>query len=96
VANGINCTGHQKRSYFTVNTKKLMFCSRIFAIYFEKNIYINPLNAELNPMCQLQILLVAHPVLHISRTRVKLTNVPCGVCGVFLYININGACDTVF
>jgi len=31
----------------------------------------NPLNAELNPMCQLQALVVAHPILHISRIRVN-------------------------
>jgi hypothetical protein len=32
---------------------------------------INPLNAELNPICQLLALLGAHPILHISRIRVK-------------------------
>jgi hypothetical protein len=31
----------------------------------------NPLNAELNPICQLLALLGAHPILHISRIRVK-------------------------
>jgi hypothetical protein len=33
--------------------------------------HINPLNAELNPICQLLALLWAHPILHISRIRVK-------------------------
>jgi len=33
--------------------------------------HINPLNAELNPMCHLLVLLGAHPVLHISRIRVN-------------------------
>jgi len=33
---------------------------------------VNPLNAELNPICHLLALLGAHPILHISRTRVKL------------------------
>jgi hypothetical protein len=31
----------------------------------------NPLNAELNPICQLLALLGTHPILHISRIRVK-------------------------
>jgi len=32
---------------------------------------INPLNAELNPICHLLVLLGAHHILHISRIRVK-------------------------
>jgi hypothetical protein len=32
---------------------------------------INPLNAELNPICHLLALLGAHHILHISRIRVK-------------------------
>jgi hypothetical protein len=32
---------------------------------------INPLNAELNPICYLLALLEAHPILHVSRIRVK-------------------------
>jgi hypothetical protein len=32
---------------------------------------LNPLNAELNPMCYLLELLGAHLILHISRVRVK-------------------------
>ena len=33
---------------------------------------INPLNAELNPICHLLALLGAHHILHVSRVRVKL------------------------
>jgi hypothetical protein len=33
---------------------------------------INPLNAELNPICHLLALLGAHHILHISRIRIKL------------------------
>jgi len=33
---------------------------------------INPLNAELNPICNLLALLGAHHILHVSRIRVKL------------------------
>jgi hypothetical protein len=32
---------------------------------------INPLNAELNPICHLLALLGAHYILHVSRIRVK-------------------------
>jgi len=32
---------------------------------------INPLNADLIPICHLLALLGAHPILHISRIRVK-------------------------
>ena len=32
---------------------------------------INPLNADLNPICHLLVLVGAHHILHISRVRVK-------------------------
>jgi hypothetical protein len=32
---------------------------------------VNPLNAELNPICHLLALLGAHPILHVSRIRVN-------------------------
>jgi hypothetical protein len=32
---------------------------------------LNPLNAELNPLCHL-LALLAHPILHISRIKVKI------------------------
>jgi hypothetical protein len=31
----------------------------------------NPVNAKFNPICHLLALLVAHPILHVSRLRVK-------------------------
>ena len=37
-----------------------------------KNKSVNPLNAELNPICCLLALLGAHHFLHVSRIRVKL------------------------
>jgi len=37
---------------------------------------INPLNAELNPICHLLTLLGPHHILHVSRIRVKLPRVP--------------------
>ena len=33
---------------------------------------LNPLNAKLNPICHLLALIRAHPILHVSRIRVKL------------------------
>jgi hypothetical protein len=39
----------------------------------------NPLNAELNPICHFLTLLGAHPILHISRIRVKVTQVSASV-----------------
>ena len=34
--------------------------------------FINPLNAELNPICHLLALLGAHHILHVSRMRVNI------------------------
>jgi len=34
--------------------------------------HLNPLNAELNPICHLLALLGAHHILHVSRVRVYL------------------------
>jgi len=34
---------------------------------------INPLNAELDPICHLLALLGAHHILHVSRIRIDLT-----------------------
>jgi len=45
---------------------------------------MNPLNAELNPICHLLTLLGAHPIFHISRTRVKIYKTiifPVILCG---------------
>jgi hypothetical protein len=39
---------------------------------------INPLKAESNPTCHLLALLGAHPILHISRIKVKLVYVRLG------------------
>jgi len=37
--------------------------------------HINPLNAELNPICHLLALLAAHHILHVSRIRVKVQRI---------------------
>jgi hypothetical protein len=43
-----------------------------FVIHMPVIININNLNTELNPICHLLALLGAHPILHISRIRVKV------------------------
>ena len=40
--------------------------------YLYKYSIFNPLNAELNPICKLLVLLGAHPILHVSRIRVNI------------------------
>ena len=45
-------------------------------------VYINPLNAKLNPICHLLALLGAHHILHVSRIRVNYPH--CLIRGVFL------------
>ena len=42
-----------------------------FSLRFTVLEMINPLNAELNPICYLLALLGAHHFLHVSRIRVK-------------------------
>ena len=36
--------------------------------------FLNPLNAELNPICHMLALLGAHHILHVGRIRVKFVN----------------------
>jgi len=38
---------------------------------------INPLNAELNPICHLLAFLGAHHILHVSRVRIKIVQYSC-------------------
>jgi hypothetical protein len=49
---------------------------------------INPLNAELNPICHLLALLGAHHILHVSRIRVNwivfIAKMKCAYCAVRL------------
>jgi len=45
---------------------------------------INPLNAELNPICHLLALLVGHHILHVSSIRVKyLTSLNHSICSLY-------------
>ena len=47
-----------------------MRCEEISAV-FQQVPPLNPLNAQLNPICHLLALLGAHHILHVSRIRVK-------------------------
>jgi len=45
-----------------------------YGVIRETSVFVgfNPLNAELNPICHLLVLIGAHPILHISRIRVNI------------------------
>jgi hypothetical protein len=44
--------------------------------HWNNSYYINPLNANLNPICHLLVLL-AHPIVYISRIRVNESHYIC-------------------
>jgi len=53
------------------------FSLNLISDYFSKicrenSKFMNPLNAELNPICHLLALLEAHLIFHVSRIRVKI------------------------
>jgi len=48
--------------------------------------FINPLNAELNPICHLLALLGAHHFLHVNRIRVKLLTLRLLMSYIYIYI----------
>ena len=57
--------------------------------YWGTSVFINTLNAELNPICYLLALLGAHHFLHVSRIRVKsLTVRLLNVIYIYIYIYI--------
>ena len=43
---------------------------------------VNPLNAELNPICHLLALLGAHHILHVSRIRVRNLGSPSSTAAI--------------
>ena len=49
---------------------------------------VNPLNAELNPICHLLALLGVHHFLHVSRIRVKSLNLRLRMSHIYIYIYI--------
>ena len=62
--------------------KQTLPCCNIFLIL----IWINPLNAELNPICYLLALLGAHHFLHLSRIRVKSLTLRLLMSYIYIYI----------
>jgi hypothetical protein len=51
-----------------------------------KTVVINPLNAELNPICHLLALLGVHHFLHVSRIRVKSLTLRLLMSYIYIYI----------
>jgi hypothetical protein len=41
---------------------------------------INPLNADLNPICHLMAILEAHHILHVGKIRVKRIEISLELC----------------
>ena len=54
-----------------------------FGVYIT---YFNPLNAELNPICHLLVLLGVHHFLHVSRIRVKSLTLRLLMSHIYIYI----------
>ena len=55
----------------------------------KKKLSINPLNAELNPICHLRALLGAHHILHISRIRVNVPLLLATLVGKFTLLELS-------
>jgi hypothetical protein len=62
------------RNKLNLRTRNSAFC--MIAFYEDRTFpsVPNPLNAEINSICHLLVLLGAHPILHISRIRVKVVD----------------------
>jgi len=76
------CRGSRQQTFLPwirrqqVNSKRQNISNKPHGITFQKTIihehkFLNPLNAELNPICYLLALLKAHHFLYVSRIRVK-------------------------
>ena len=65
------CLGHKKKTLQKTRIKLYNTLALPFLLYGSETWSINPLNAELNPICHLLSLLGAHHILHVSRIRVK-------------------------
>ena len=71
---GVSLHGHISRRVkaFRYSLNKEQGGRQTPSQHFSIIVFINPLNAELNPICYLLALLVAHHFLHVSSIRVKL------------------------
>ena len=62
---------HKTYKHFLGSTTQYYIFHEFYRIKFWERNLLNPLNAELNPICHLLALLGAHHFLHVSRIRVK-------------------------
>jgi len=70
--NGVQCPSLMKRQWNYINRQRSEISYRATVIFWRRNLFLNPLNADLNPICHLLALLEAHHILHVSRVRVKV------------------------
>ena len=75
------------------NSRFSQFCKKHPKIEINKSIflqtgYVNPLNAELNPICHFLALLGVHHFPHVSRTRVKSLTLRLLMSYIYIYIYI--------
>jgi hypothetical protein len=63
----VSCPVNKRNKYTRITVGRL-YCLQIAVIVF----CINPLNAELNSICHLLVLLGAHPILHINGIQVNI------------------------
>jgi len=68
------------------STKCWFFWNFIF--FFSNTFFLNPLNAELNPICYLLALLGVHHFLHVSWIRVKSLTLRLLMSYIYIYICI--------
>ena len=68
-----------------MQTEKDVF---MLSVYKTNLLVVNPLNAELNPICYLLALLGAHHFLHVSRIRVKSLTIRLLMSLIYIYIYI--------
>jgi len=61
---------HSDKNWARYDLKCMSVC--VCNAIYSGQVWINLLNAKLNPICHLLALLGAHPILHISGVRVKL------------------------
>jgi len=59
------------RYYMLSHVQYTITATFVPAVPIQRTWELNPLNAELNPICYLLTLLGDHPIFHISRIRVK-------------------------
>jgi hypothetical protein len=64
-----------------------MQCTFIFSTPYSTVLTIDPLNAELNPICHLLAFLGAHHIFHVSRIRVNVSTYALSIKKIVQLIN---------